>query len=64
MTLNYPPGVSELPGDCVTESEYLFEIHGEITVMGTDEEDAESLLKEQAQQILWEAFLNGDIEII
>ena len=64
MSWNYPPGVTDLPGDLLEEDEYIFEIHGEITVMGTDEEDAENLLREQAQHILWEAFLNGDIEVI
>lgn len=60
---NYPPGVSELPGDGEIEKEYLFEIHGEITVPAYSEEGAKIKLKNEIKDLLYHAFLDGDIEV-
>ena len=64
MTSNYPPGTFELPGDGEIEKEYLFEFYGEVTVAGYSEEDAERNLNEDIKSLLFNAWLDGDIEII
>ena len=64
MTSNYPPGVSELPGDGEIEKEYLFEFYGEVTVTGYSEEDAEINLRNEIKDLLYHAWLDGDIGII
>ena len=64
MTSNYPPGVSELPGDGEIEQEYLFEFYGEVTVAGYSEEDAEKNLNDDIKSLLFNAWLDGDIGII
>ena len=61
---NYPPGTFELPGDNLKEKEYLFELHGEVTVTGYSEEGAERNLNDDIKSLLFNAWLDGDIEII
>jgi hypothetical protein len=63
MNENYPPGVFKLPDDGVEEQEYIFEIHGEITVDAYSEEDAEDVLENNLRDLLVDAYYNGDIEI-
>ena len=64
MTSNYPPGVSELPGDGEIEQEYLFEFNGEIIVSAYSEEGAEIKLQNEIKDLLYHAWLDGNIEII
>ena len=60
---NYPPGTFKLPGDGEIEKEYLFELHGEITVSAYSEEGAKIKLRNEIKDLLYHAFLDGDIEI-
>ena len=63
MSWNYPPGVSELPADRVTESEYLFEAYGEVRVLAYSEEDAKEELQQNIKEHLYDAYLNGDLYV-
>jgi len=60
---NYPPGVTELPDDDLVEKEYVFEVHGEVTVKAYSEEDAEDLLEEDLREVLADGVRSGEIEI-
>ena len=62
MSWNYPPGVSELPGDSDVEREYIFEVGGEVTVLAYSEEHAEELMKQNASSYISDAWANGDID--
>ena len=62
MNSNYPPGVSELPGDSDVECEYIFEVGGEVRVMAYSEEHAEQLFRQNAREYLGDAWSDGDIE--
>ena len=64
MSWNYPPGVSELPGDRDVEKEYIFEFNGEIVVPAYSEEGAEIKLQNEIKDLLYHAWLDGNIEII
>ena len=64
MSWNYPPGVSELPGDGEVEQEYILEVYGEVSITAYSEEDAERKLKDDAKYRLWEAWVDGKIKII
>ena len=61
---NYPPGVFELPGDRDVENEYIFEIGGEVRVPAYSEEGAEIKLQNEIKDLLYHAWLDGNIEII
>lgn len=60
---NYPPGVTELPDDDLVEKEYVFEVHGEVTVKAHSEEGAEDLLEEDLREVLADGVRSGEIEI-
>ena len=64
MSWNYPPGVSELPGDGEIEKEYIFEFNGEIAVPAYSEEGAEIKLKNDIKYLLYEAWVDGKITLL
>lgn len=51
------------PNDTAVEKEYVFEIHGEITVVAYSEKDAEKIIEEDLREIVSDAYRNGDIDI-
>lgn len=55
--------MSRNPNENLVEEEYIFEIHGEITVKAYSEEDAEHQLKELLDELVVEAKRSGELEI-
>ena len=51
------------PNENLVEEDYIFEVHGELTVKAYSEEDAEFWLKEEIEMHLYDAYKRGDIEI-
>ena len=63
MNWNYPPGTFKLPDDDLIEREYIFEIYGEVKVMGYSEEGAEETFYDNLKELILEAKDNETIEI-
>lgn len=61
---HYPPGTFELPGEKEKLRTYIFEVGGEIEVEAYSEEGAEIKLQNEIKDLLYHAWLDGNIEII
>lgn len=59
----YPAGIFELPGERDETKTYIFEVGGEVEVEAYSEEDAEQEIENNIKDILYEAYVNGDIEV-
>jgi len=51
------------PNDTKKENDYIFEVHGEITVTAYDEEDAEYQLEENLNEVVKDAIRKGTVEV-
>lgn len=63
MNDRYPPGTFELPGERDEAKTYIFEVGGEVEVEAYSEEDAEQEVENNIKDILYDAYINGTIQV-